>query len=137
MTVQKIELVQDSSKPVQEMFAALGDHNQLGKVVGMSVRRIRDGEGDINGVGSVRRLGFPLGIEETVTAFEPNRSIGYRISKGGFPIRNHSGRIDFAAVNGGSRVTWTIEFDSALPLAGQMVRFLLSKAIGAGLKRVA
>ena len=138
MTLQIIELIQDSPRPVHEMFSMLADHNKLSQVVGIPVRRIQDGEGDVNGVASVRRLGFPLGIEETVTAFEPGRTIGYRISKGGFPIRNHRGRIDFASASGGgSRVTWTIEFDSALPLAGPMVKFLLSKAIGSGLKRVA
>ena len=58
MSQQKIEVVGESRKPVEQMFAALADHNQLGRVLGIPVRRVRDGEGDVNGVGSVRRLGL-------------------------------------------------------------------------------
>jgi hypothetical protein len=137
--MQKIEIVQQSSKPVAAIYAALADHDNLKNVFGVPVRRVRDGAGDVNGVGSVRRLGFggPLGIEETVTAIEPNRSIDYRISKGGFPIRNHRGHIGFESANGGSRVTWTIEFDSALPLAAQLMKRVLERVIRGGLQGVA
>jgi hypothetical protein len=134
---QKVEVVQDYSKPVAEVFAYLADHNNLGTVFGIPVRRVRDGSKDVNGVGSVRRLGFgPLAVEETVTALTRNRSIDYRISKGGFPIRNHSGRLQFTGSERGARVAWTIEFDSALPLVGTAVKLVLGQAIRLGLKRV-
>lgn len=137
MSQQKIEVVQDYSKPVAEVFAYLADHNNLRKVFGIPVRRVRDGEDDINGVGSVRRLGLgPLAIEETVTALSPNRSIEYRISKGGYPIRNHSGRLDFSGSGRGARVAWTIRFDSPLPLVGLAVKLVLGQAIRFGLRRV-
>jgi hypothetical protein len=123
---------------VEQLFAALADHNKLGKVFGIPVRRVRDGQDDVNGVGSVRRLGVgPLGVEETVTALETNRSIDYRISKGGGPVRNHSGRLDFSGASEGSRVTWTIQFDAALPLLGPAVKFVLGQAVRLGLKRIA
>ena len=67
----------------------------------------------------------------------PNKSIDYRISRGGFPIRNHKGRIEFAERDGRSLVTWTIRFDSALPLAGTVVQRVLSTAIKRGLRRIA
>jgi hypothetical protein len=140
MSQQKVEIVQESSKPVAEMFAALADHNNLRRVFGVPVSRIRDAEGDdVNGVGSVRRIGGPgpLGIEETVTALQANRSISYRISRGGGPVRNHSGKIAFAEVGGGSRVTWTIRFDSPLPLLGPVVARVLDTAIRIGLRRIA
>ncbi len=137
MSQQKIEVVQDYSKPVAEVFAYLADHNNLRKVFGIPVRRVRDGENEVNGVGSVRRLGLgPLAIEETVTALSPNRSIDYRISKGGFPIRNHSGRIEFSGSGRGARVAWTIQFDAPLPLLGPAVKLVLGQAIRLGLKRV-
>ena len=137
MSQQKVEVVQDYSKPVAEVFAFLADHNKLGKVFGIPVRRIQDGDDSANGVGSVRRLGIgPLAVEETVTALSNNRSIDYRITRGGGPIRNHRGNLKFAGSKRGSKVTWTIEFDSPLPLVGPAVKLLLSQAIRLGLKRV-
>jgi hypothetical protein len=138
MSQQKLEIVQDYDRPVGEVFARLADHNQLGKVLGVPVRRIHDGADDPNGVGSVRRIGMgPLAIEETVTALTPNRSIDYRISKGGFPIRNHSGRVDFSGSERGSRVAWTIQFDAPVPLLGPAVKLVLGQAIRMGLRRLA
>ncbi len=138
MAQQIVQIVQDFSKPLTEVFAVLSDHNQLGKVFGIPVRRVRDGDGEVNGVGSVRRIGLgPLAVEETVTALSPNRSIDYRISKGGGPIRNHRGKLEFSGSNRGARVAWTIQFDSPLPLVGPVVRLVLSQGIRLGLKRIA
>jgi hypothetical protein len=137
MSRQKLEVVQDYNRPVSEVFARLADHNQLGQVLGVPVRRVRDGAEDANGVGSVRRLGFgPLAIEETVTALTPGRSIDYRISKGGYPIRNHRGRLEFSGSERGSRVAWTIQFDTPLPLLGPAVKLVLTQAIRLGLRRL-
>lgn len=138
MPQQKIAITQESNKPVEQLFAFLADHNNLSKVFGIPVRRKQDGQGEVNGVGSVRVLGFgPLATEETVTAVTPNRSIEYRITKGGGPIRNHSGRLDFSPTSRGSRVTWTIQFDGALPLVGPALKFVLGEGVRRGLKRVA
>jgi hypothetical protein len=138
MSRQKLEIVQDYDRPVSEVFARLADHNQLGKVLGVPVKRIRDGADEVNGVGSVRRIGIgPLAIEETVTATVPNQSIDYRISKGGFPIRKHSGRVSFSGSERGSRVAWTIQFEAPLPLLGPAVKLVLGQAIRMGLRRLA
>lgn len=125
-------------RPVEEIYAALADHEKLRKVFGIPVRRIRDGaRGDVNGVGSVRRLGVgPLGIEETVTATTRNRSIRYKITKGGAPIRNHRGALAFASTADGSRVQWRIDFDCPVPLAGTLVRLVLTQALTRGLRRI-
>ena len=136
--MHRIELTHQSRLPVSQLFEALADHNRLGKVFGAPVRRIRDGDTDPNGVGSVRKIGVgPVGVEETVTALERDRSIDYRITRGGFPIRDHRGHIDFAESGDGSRVTWTIEFGSHLPGAGAVLAFVLERAIRMGLRRVA
>jgi hypothetical protein len=135
--MHRIQITHASQLPVAALFDALADHGRLGKVFGAPVRRIRDGDTEPNGVGSVRRIGFgPLAVEETVTAFERNRSIDYRITRGGFPIRDHRGHVAFAETGSGSRVDWTIEFGSHLPGAGAVLAFLLERAIRMGLKRV-
>ena len=135
--MHRIELSHQSQLPVAQLFDALADHNRLGKVFGAPVRRVREGDTEVNGVGSVRKIGVgPLGVEETVTAIERNRSIDYRITRGGFPLHGHRGHITFSESPGGSRVNWTIEFDSHLPGAGAVVAFVLERAIRMGLRRV-
>ena len=132
-----VEVVHASARPVQELFAELADHERLSHVFGVPVRRIRDGEGDPNGVGSVRRMGVGLlKLEETVTALEPSRSIEYRITRGAGPVRNHRGRLAFASVGNGSRVTWTIDYDS-LPIVGTVVKKMLTRALSRGLGKLA
>lgn len=133
----RVHLVHDSQLDLPDLFEALADHENLSQVFGVPVRRIRDGQDDPNGLGSVRKIGpGPLGIEETVTAIETDRAIEYRISRGGFPLKNHRGELRFFDAAQGSRVEWTIEFESHLPLAGPVLRFVLGQAIGRGLKRL-
>lgn len=135
--MHRIEIRYTSGLSLPALFETLADHNNLGKVFGAPVRRIRDGQDSPNGVGSVRRIGAgPVVIEETVTALAQDESIDYRITRGGFPLKNHSGHIQFAQAPGGGRVEWTIEFDSALPLAGSIAGFALKQAISRGLKRL-
>ena len=55
-----VEVVHESTRSAREMFATLADHAQLRRVFRVPVKRIRDGERDVNGVGSVRRIGFGL-----------------------------------------------------------------------------
>lgn len=135
--MHRIDIRHTSGLSLPALFEALADHNNLGKVFGAPVRRIRDGQDSPNGVGSVRKIGAgPLVIEETVTGLSENESIDYRITRGGFPLKNHRGHLQFAQAPGGSKVEWTIEFDSALPLAGSIVGFALKMAISQGLKRL-
>ena len=137
MAHHTVEVVHASARPVKELFAELTDHERLRTVFGVPVRRIRDGEGEPNGVGSVRRMGVGLlRLEETVTAIEPQRSIDYRITRGGGPVRNHRGRLEFASVGAGSRVTWTINYDS-LPIVGAALQTVLARVIKRGLGRLA
>ena len=137
MAHHTIEVVQASARPVHELFAELADHERLRRVFGVPVRRIRDGEREPNGVGSVRRMGVgPLRLEETVTAIEPERSIEYRITRGAGPVRNHRGRMEFASVGTGSRVTWTIDYDS-LPIVGAALQRVLARINKRGLGKLA
>lgn len=131
-----VDVAQQYAAPVESVFRALADHNKLGRVLGIPVKRVVNGMGDINGVGSVRRMGlWPVAVEETVVAVVPNQSIDYRISKGGAPLRNHSGALHFSAAGSGSRVTWQIQFD-APPVIGAVVQQVLTQGLRLGLKRV-
>lgn len=124
------------SAPAHTVFGALSDHNRLGEVLGVPVKRIRDGEGSVNGAGSVRSLGFwPLVTEETVTSVEQDKSIDYRITKGGAPLRNHRGRVGFTENAKGTEVEWTITFD-APPIVGSLVSRVLTAGITHGLTKL-
>jgi hypothetical protein len=136
MAQHQIEIVQELSMSVERAFDALADHNNLSKVFGIPVERIRDGHNDVNGVGSVRALGIgSLATEETVVAMEPYVSIDYEITKNGGPLRNHHGRIDFEPTSSGSRITWTIVFDS-YPVVGPATKKALETAIRRGVRNL-
>lgn len=123
--------------PVEKTFSLLADHNKLGAVLGLPVKRTRDGESDVNGVGSVRQLGlWPLDFDETVTGFEPNTRIDYRITRGS-PLRNHRGSVRFEASGSGTKVTWNIEYEMGIPVLGAVLKHGLGFGISRGLGKLA
>lgn len=131
-----VDVTQDFSQSADAVFRALSDHNRLGRVLGIPVKRVVDGRPDVNGEGSVRRMGlWPVTIEETVYTVVPNQSIHYRISKGGAPLSNHRGDLTFSKTGSGSRVNWTISYD-APPVIGAVVKQVLTQGLRLGLKRV-
>lgn len=136
MSQHVIEITREFTMPVERLFQALADHNNLSNVFGVPVKRIKDGQDTVNGVGSVRALGFaPLATEETVTAITPNESIDYVITKNSGPLQNHHGRLDFETTTRGSRVTWVITFDS-YPVIGALTQKVLEAAITRGLRKL-
>ena len=98
------------------------------------MRRVKEGDVEPNGVGSVRRLSLPLtpAFEETVTEFERDRRIAYRITKGS-PLRDHHGVMVFSETAGGSRLHYTIVFKGKLPLIAAVIKPVLDRAIRKGL----
>ncbi len=130
----QILIEQTFSRPVQDIFNALADHNNMAKLFGAPVKRITDGQGDVNGVGSVRKIGFaPLDIQETVRVFEPHSRIDYQVTKGGAPMKNHFGQMRFESVGQGSRLHWQIDFDMPLVI-GWVVCTVLKSALTKGVK---
>lgn len=131
-----ITIKQTFKAPVADVFAVLSDHNQLSRVFGIPVTRIKDGEEEANGVGSVRRLGpAPIGTQETVTKLEKNKRLEYTISKFGGPVMDHYGVQTFSEKGNGSLVTWKIDF-SSLPLLGNGIAKVLETAISRGLAKL-
>ena len=137
--MQTVQLTQDSTRSVAELYAVLADHDRLGQVLGAPVKRIRDGKSSPNGVGSVRKIGIgPVAIEETVVAAVVDKSIDYKITRGGWPVKDHHGRLVFKALpGGGSQVQWRIDLDATVPGAAFLIKQVLGLAIGRGLKKLA
>jgi carbon monoxide dehydrogenase subunit G len=135
--MQRLQIIEAVQVPPEEMFARLADHETLGKVLGVPVKRTRDGEGEVNGVGSVRKMGFwPLDFDETITAFDPPRRIEYSVSRGS-PLRRHSAVILLAPHGSGTEVSWSVNFDSAIPLAGPLLKMVMRVALTQGIRKLA
>lgn len=138
MATYTIEIDETFDVPRNRVFALFADHKRFGKLLGAPVKRIRDSDqADPNGLGSVRKIGIgPVGLEETVIAFEPDALIEYTITSLS-PIRNHIGRIRFQeAGTGRTRVNYTITFEDIVPFTGKVVSVALEQGIRKGIKRV-
>lgn len=138
MAMYRIEIDETVDVPRRKVFALFADHHRFGKLLGAPVKRIKDShQADPNGIGSVRRIGIgPVGLEETVTNFEPDSLIEYTITSMS-PIRNHLGRIRFEDTpEGKTRVSYTISFEDRLPFTGKVVSAALEQGIRRGIKRV-
>ena len=134
----RIEIREEIPAERDRVFALFADHGRFGRMLGVPVKRVRDGEGeDLNGVGSVRRIGIagPLALEETIMGFEPDEAIDYAVTSRTL-IRNHQGSIRFAdSGNGGTHVHYTIQFDDVIPFTGRLVREALETGIRKGIRR--
>jgi hypothetical protein len=138
MSVQKIDITMEFRRPVGELFAILSDHEKMGPILGANIKRTRDGENSLNGLGSIRTLNIGVlpGFDETVTAFEKDKLVEYKITRGS-PLKNHKGVMQFCpSGSGGSKLHYTIEFESKIPFLGPVVRTVLESSIRRGLKKL-
>lgn len=138
MRVSYVRVRHDFSKPPQQIFAYLAEHEHLAGVFGADVVRLCDGDGgERNGVGSRRRLkiGALPPFEETVTEFEPGRRIVYRITKGS-PLRGHVGTMTFQPAGAGTHFAYDIRLASPIPGLAPIVRAQLTRSIKRSLPTV-
>ena len=121
------------------VFEALSEHENLGPVFGAKITRLRDGDSSRNGVGSARKLNIgPLPpIVETVVVSEPNSQIEYQITKGGFPLKDHYGVQRLTPTeDGGTRLDYTIAFNTVIPGMTGLVAKQLTAALSKGLPKL-
>jgi uncharacterized protein YndB with AHSA1/START domain len=131
MRAHHVHIEHDFAKPPERIFAHLAEHENLAEVFGAKIKRLRDGEAERNGVGSVRRLQIgPLPpFEETVEEFVAPRRIVYRITKGS-PLRGHVGVMDFEPTpGGGTRFVYDIRIASPIPGLAPLVTASLTRSI--------
>jgi len=134
----KVELIRDFPYPVEKLYNFLSVHKNLETIFAPAkIRRIKDGEDVLDGLGSVRKMSLPLlpSFEETVTVREPNERIEYKITRG-TPLRNHHGVMRFLPSDKGVRLHYTITFSSRVPLLAPAVGLVLKQGINRGLKKI-
>ena len=140
MAIHTVKLYQEFDAPTEQVWNDFSDHNNLGSILGQSIKRIVDSlePGDVNGVGSVRLISVPLmPFEETVRKSEKGRLIVYQITKG-TPLDYHLGTMVFADLPAGrSSLDYTIDVSSKVPLLGNLVKTALQNGIGGSLKKYA
>src|ERR1700704_769258 len=129
MRAHHVHVEHEFAKPPERIFAHLAEHENLADVFGAKVTRLRDGDRERNGVGSVRQLQIgPLpSFEETVSEFVVPERIVYRITKGS-PLRGHVGVMTFTAtLGGGTRFVYDIRLASPIPGVAPLVRAVLTR----------
>lgn len=136
MSQKTITINQEFNAPVAQVFGVLSDHEAFGKICGISMKRIHDGSGSLNGKGSVRTINIgPLpSFEETITDFVPNEYIEYKITKGS-PIKNHVGTLHFSEKNNQTQLEYVIKLESKIPFTTSIIKNVLQNGIAKGLKR--
>ncbi len=137
MRAHHVHVEHHFDKPPAQVFAYLAEHENLGEVFGAKITRLSDGEGERNGVGSVRKLQIgPLpAFEETVTEFVVPERIVYRITKGS-PLQGHVGVMTFAAAGTGTDFVYDIRLASSIPGLAALVRASLTRSITAALAKI-
>jgi hypothetical protein len=137
--MQRVFVTQDFAQPVEDVFAYLGEQENLGPLFGAKIRRLSDGsDGTRNGVGASRelRVGPLPGFVETNAEVIPNELIRYRITKGGV-LKSHEGVMRFSRQGDGSRLDYTIVFDGKVPGIGALVKVMLTRNISTALRKLA
>ncbi|MCO5248295.1 MAG: SRPBCC family protein [Chitinophagales bacterium] len=137
---QVIHFLQDFEVSAQTVFNFFSVHENWGKFLPAAVKCIQFGEDprDANSKGSVRRIiAFPIVIEETVTQYIPYQFIEYKLTYG-FGVKNHLGIMNFIETDTNKcRLDYQIEFQPVIPFSGFVIKNLLEKIMGQGVRDVA
>jgi uncharacterized protein YndB with AHSA1/START domain len=136
--MQRVEVDRDFDQPVDRVFRYLAEHENLGPLFGATVTRVRDGDTSGNGEGSVRRLRIAVlpTFEESITVYEPDERIEYRITRGS-PLRGHHGSMVFSPHGDGCHLHYVIRFGAVVPGLDRLVAATLRRSIARGLDQVA
>ena len=138
MSIQTITINQVFDAPLKQVFATLSDHEKLGEICGITMKRVKDGAEQLNGLGSVREIyiGALPPFQETICKFIENEKIEYKITKGS-PIKNHLGVLVFSQDKNKTYLRYTIQLESRIPLTTFLIKTILSIGIKNGLKNYA
>jgi uncharacterized protein YndB with AHSA1/START domain len=127
--VQSVEVKQRIPASRQAVWDTYTDHvswqhwSRIGKV-----RLDREGRPSPNGTGCVRVISRGgVSAHEEILAFEPPRRMTYRVLKGGLPIRNHLGEVLLDEDGTDTLVTWRCRFESRVPGAGPLFRWIITR----------
>lgn len=137
MPQQTVRFEQFFAAPRDKVFAWFADHEKFGRIWPGTTRRIQESADprEPNGLGSVREIRTGgMTFEETIVGFDAPERIAYRITRGS-PIKNHRGELVFTQVEGGTKLSYVIEFDPKVPLTGGLIASVLCTSFHRGINR--
>jgi uncharacterized protein YndB with AHSA1/START domain len=102
-----------SGAPIETVWALLATADRWREWTAFSKTELeREGAPERDGVGAIRRFGFPVFTSrEEVVAFEPPTHLGY-ILHGGLPLRGYRSDVTLTSAGGGTDIEWRSSFDS-------------------------
>lgn len=123
-------LTREIAAPPETVFAVLTDHRRYAELTALRKSVLeREGEGDPNGVGAIRKLtavGPPL--REEVIAFEAPSRFSYTLLSG-LPVRDHIGTVELEANGDGTRMVYAVRTQPTLPVVGFAVVAAVKQAV--------
>jgi hypothetical protein len=90
-----------------------------------------------NGVGAVRRITTPLpkaAIVEEITAFEPEKVLGYR-ARSGVPLKDYCGEVRLAPHGSGTEITYSTSAFGKVPALDRVATQAMATVLLAALVR--
>jgi uncharacterized protein YndB with AHSA1/START domain len=126
--------------PIDSVWALIADHEGMaGWGPGLKVDLVRNGDGDRNGKGAVRKIRTPLpvlAILEEVVDFDPPYRMAYR-AVSGVPLKNYLGEIELTTVAAGTRIDYSISADARIPVLDDLAVKAISRGLLLALTRQA
>jgi uncharacterized protein YndB with AHSA1/START domain len=134
----RVEVERTLAAPIEDVFELLSNHEGYTRFRGFSLAElVREGEGERNGVGALRRLHTGgLKFDEEITAFERPTRMDYVIREVNAPLQHEGASIVLSPAEAGTRVRWTSTSTMRIPLVGGLAAAVASVAIRRGFVRV-
>lgn len=113
--MNSVRATRHSDAPVEEVWALLSDASAWKDWAAFTVSELeRTGEPEPDGVGAIRRFGFPVYTSrEQVLEFDPPRHLAYTLLAG-IPLRNYRADVTLTpGVGGGTDIEWVSRFEAA------------------------
>lgn len=127
--MHEVEVRSRIRAPRERVFEVYTDHlswNEWARIG--RVRLEREGTPRPNGVGCVRVISANgISVYEEVVEFQRPTRMRYRVVRGGLPVRDHLGTVEFLDDNGGTQVVWSCRFESKIPGLGILWRAIIAK----------
>lgn len=131
--MQTITVQRTIPAPIEKVFDVLADHANYKSFPGVKDSvLVKEGKGDRNGLGAVRRIqAGGITFEEEITAYERPQRFDYLIIKCSAPLEHQGGSLRFERVGDATRVTWTSTLRIKVPVVGGLLTKLAAGKLGA------
>jgi len=128
----RIHLTETVRAPLQLVFDRISNHEDMRNWPGVSdCRLVAEGE-PRNGLGAVRAVKTRgLTVHEKVVSFDPPSGFDYTIVKG-LPV-DHLGQVRLTEAGDQTRIDWTIEMSSRIPLLAQVLGAMVRRGFPSAL----